>query len=289
MRWSLLAARCIVVGAFACGCAAIAGISDNDGSGAAGVSDAGDGSAAQPDGTAPGDTGFPPCAPGGNAADSPTMIHAPKLKIPVNVDGDGAEWACVDRLAFTGGQRVVGLAGGNAVADVAIQWDEQHIYFWASVRTSSTGDNGTAGRQGNFNNDSIHLYLSGPSPTITFTGDDHHLVFDYKNQVADYDLAFRQGLGGIAAVVGTPVDANGSLSFVVEARIDSTRIGRPTLKAGDKVRINFQVNDAPGIGGNYRIWFRDTARCTQFPTCTIANGSEPFCDPRCTGEVELLP
>jgi hypothetical protein len=278
----------LVIGACLGGCAVIANISSGEGVAPADAGIDGPMSIPSTDGmVSPVETGGGPCAAGGNSADSPTKIHATKVQTPVKIDGDGAEWGCVDRFAFTGGQRVVGLAGGNAVADIAVQWDEANVYFWASVKTASTGDNGAAGRQGNFANDSIHLYLSGPSPNMNYTADDHHLVFDYKNQVADYAIGFRTGLDGIAAVVSPVTNANGTLSFVVEARIESQRIGRPTLKAGDKVRINFQLNDAPNSAGNYRIWFRDVAVCARFTKCDLAGGSEPYCDPRCTGEVEL--
>lgn len=287
-RLLLALARGLVIGACLVGCATLAGI--NDGEGASRTADGGtgddSGQALTKDAGAPGDDGaVPPCLPGGNAAEGDGSLHATKVSAAVTVDGDGAEWSCVDRLAFTTGQRVVGLGAGRGVADVAMQWDETHLYLWAKVKTEPQP--GTAPRLTNFNNDSFHLFLSSRNPTQTYTADDHHIVIDVLNQVADYAIGSRAGLQGIDAKSGPRQDDGALSTFVVEAKIDATTIGRTSFALGDTVRVNFQVNDTPNVETNYRIWFVDPAVCTAFGTCTRQGTSEPFCDPRCTGTVVL--
>lgn len=278
---SIAAALCLA------GCATLAGINDGEDKESTADGGAADGQVPSivESGSGPEDSSAAPCKPGGNAAESDSLIHATKVMGAVVVDGDGAEWACVDRLAFTTGQRVVGLAAGRGVADVAMQWDETHLYLWAKVTTEPA--TGNAPRLTNFNNDSFHFYVSGRNPTTTYTNDDHQIVIDVLGQVADYNIASRPGLGGIDAKVG-PRLAEGALStFVVEAKIDAGIIGRTSFMQGDTIGINFQVNDQPDIASNYRIWFRDPAVCTTFGTCNQAGGSEPYCDPRCRGTVVL--
>lgn len=289
MRWHLLA-RSIVIGVCLAGCATLAGINDGEDNvreGEAGLD--GPGLSTDEAGTIPEDSSPTPspCAPGGNAAESESSLHATKVSPsrPVVVNGEGAEWACVDRLAFTVGQRSVGLAPDRGVADVAMQWDETHLYLWAKVTTESAP--GTAARLTNFNNDSFHLFLASTTPKITYTNDDHHIVIDVLGQVADYAIATRTSLAGIDAKAGSRQNAGALSTFVVEAKVDATIIGRTSFAQGDMVRVNFQINDQPDIESNYRIWFRDVAVCTAFGTCDKAGGSEPFCDPRCTGTVVL--
>jgi hypothetical protein len=66
-------------------------------------------------------------------------------------------------------------------------------------------------------------------------------------------------------------------------------VGRSGFARGDRVRVNFQVNDGtpPSNTVGYRIWFHNGSVCSPRVDCFIASASEPFCDPRCTGEVEL--
>ena len=292
MRWLLLA-RGFVGGVCLAGCATLAGIHDGEDRKLA--DDAGtvaDRPPSRDDGGGGGGDGGTdaagpaPCPPGGNAADSETSIHASRVTKDVKVDGDGAEWTCVDRFAFTAGQRTVGLAGGRGVADVAMQWDDTHLYLWAKVKTAAP--TGNAQRLSNFNNDSFHLYLASRTPTQTYTAEDHHIVIDPLRQVADYAISTRPGLLGIDGTSGVVQDEGGGISsFVVEAKIDAAIIGRTSLAAGDTVRVNFQINDQPDVANNYRIWFRDTAVCTTFAGCEAAAGSVPYCDPRCTGSVVL--
>jgi hypothetical protein len=274
------------------GCATLAGVNDGKERPPAPVDDSGardeEETSVAPsndDASLVADASVLPCAPGGDAAESSSVIHASKVKTAVTVIGEGAEWTCVDRLAFTAGQRVVGLGEGRGVADVAMQWDEQHLYLWAKVRTG--GDPGTAPRLSNFNNDSFHLYAFSKAPTATYTADDHHIVIDVLGQTADYAIGSREALTGIDAKAGPRQDENGMSSFVVEAKIDAVILGRTSLAQGDTVNVNFQINDQPDIANNYRVWFRDVGVCKSFTGCDVGGGSEPFCDPRCTGSVVL--
>ena len=185
------------------------------------------------------------------------------------------------------GGRAVGAAVGHDVAEIAMQWDDQHLYFLARVTTDSPG--GTAPRNQNFLNDSVHLYLAGPNPqpSAGYRTSDHQMVFDYRNLVTDYQGGLTQpGVAGITATTGPARDENGTLSFVVEARIDAAILGRTMgFQAGDAVRVNFQVNDKADSA--YRIWFWETAVCKGFGACDKSGASEPFCDPHCSGEVAL--
>ena len=291
MRWSLLARA---VGGVVClaGCAALAGIDDGDPHGKA-PGDANDGGGNVPLGEGGGPSeggGFlpdgAPCA-AGNAVESAAVLHAQHVQpqAPVKLDGAGDEWACVDRFAFTGGQRVMGLVDGRGVADIAIQWDEQHLYVLANVVTASpTAD---AGRLQNFNNDSLSVFVVGPTPGTTYTANDHHIAIDSAGLVADYAIGARTSVAGIAAAVSTPVDSGGFLKFTIELQIDASIFRGEALKAADRIGMNFQINDAPDVANHYRVWFVDPAKCTKLASCTVSGTSEPYCDPRCMGEVVL--
>jgi hypothetical protein len=285
--WSIVL-RVLVASASFAGCALLAGIDDGNGRPIAsvegGASGAGADAVASPvEGGAATDAPPGSCT-AGNAADSDSLIHATKVQpqAPVVIDGADGEWACVDTLAFTAGQRVVGLGPGRGVANIAMQWDEQHLYLVARVTTGSGG--GTAPAATNYKNDSFDFFVAGPNPALAYTSNDHHYVVDYLDQVTDYEISTRPAALGITAKAGTVRDDNTTLTFVVEERIDASNIGRAALAKGDKVRVNFQVNDQPDVGNNYRLWFRDTVRCVATATCPPG---EPYCDPRCTGEVEL--
>ena len=112
------------------------------------------------------------------------------------------------------------------------------------------------------------------------------MVFDYMSFVADYGGgATRPTPSGITANVGPFLSQNGVLTFVVEARVDAAVVGRPGFTQGERVRVNFQIND--NAAASYRMWFWESAVCVPFGTCNRSGASEPFCDPHCTGEVEL--
>jgi hypothetical protein len=287
----LLLARSFVVAAYLGGCATLAGVNDgNDGpASSSGGTDLPVRDGAAPLGEGGSDTdALVACKPG-NAADSTSKLHASKVTAdaPVVVNGDPAEWACVDRLDFSVGGRAVGAAAGHDVAEIAMQWDEQHLYFLARVTSDAPG--GTAVGDQIFKNDSMHLFLAGPDPqpAAGYRASDHQMVFDYQSLVADYGGGLtRPSTAGITEKAGPFVSQNGVLTFTVEARIDASVIGRAGgLKAGDRVRVNFQIND--NAAASYRTWFWESAVCTSFGTCNRSGVSEPYCDPHCTGEVEL--
>lgn len=286
MRW-LLVARSVVSASCLVGCATLAGINDGedrvDTPAEAGADI--DSAVSTTDSGAADDSSVAPCAPGGNAEDSASTLHATKVTTAVKIDGDGADWGCVDRLAFTTGQQVVGLSPARGVADVAMQWDETHLYLWAKVKTEPQP--GTSPRLSNFRNDSFHLYVTSRNPTQTYTLDDHQIVVDALKQVADYAISTRPGLTGIDATAGPSVNEGGLTVFVVEMKVDAGIIGRTSFAQGDTVRVNFQINDQPDVANNYRVWFRDNAVCKKFGGCDKAGGSEPSCDPSCTGTVVL--
>ena len=287
MGWPLLA-RCIAVGACLTGCAALAGINDgaegsSDGgapSGESGVVDTGTSASDAPGG----DTG---CVRR-DASESPSLIHAQHLvaSAPVMIDGKSDEWGCVDRLSFTVGQRVLGEGTGIGIAQIGVQWDENVLYILGEVTTQApTSD---AGRQQNFQNDSLSIFLAGPTPGATYTANDHHIVIDSIGQVADYMITARTGLAGITGAAGSVSTAANLLHFVVEARVDASILGRTKFAMNDLVRINFQVNDGPSSGTHYRVWFLDKSVCQKITgTCDVQGTSEPYCDPRCTGSVIL--
>lgn len=271
-------------------CAAIAGINDGAEKRSVATTDAAvtvsaDGAAAATDGATSADGAVAACPAPGNAADTATTMHASKVKTPVVLDGDGAEWSCVDRFAFDGGQRVTNLAAGRGIADVAMQWDEQHLYVWASLTTGAPA--GNAPRATNFQNDSFGFFVSQRAPTSTYTANDHHIVLDSTNLLTDYAIGTRTGLAGINGKAGTVHGDGVTLTFVVELQVDASIVGRTAFAANDTVRVNFQVNDGPSGTPPYRIWMLDPSVCTPFGGCTIQNTSEPYCDPRCTGVVTL--
>jgi hypothetical protein len=283
--WPLVL-RSSVLGAVLSGCALLAGI--DDGKDKPNASDAGssatDALVQSADGSVGGDAPAPgECVPASASSDA-SHIHASRVQdsAPVVINGEGSEWKCVDTLAFTTGELVVGLGPGRGVSNVKMQWDETHLYLLADVTTASPG--GTAIATDNFTNDSFAFYVVSPTPALAYTANDHHYVIDHRNQVADYEISTRPAALGITAQAGTVHDDGTTLNFTVEARIDVANVGRTAFAKGDVVRVNFQVNDQPDVGNNYRLWFREAARCVASGTCPKA---EPFCDPRCTGEVEL--
>lgn len=296
MRWPLLARSAqlaatlgVTLVAGVVGCAAIAGINDGADSKNTATTDAAvtlpsDG-APTSDVPAGNDGMVMSCPRPGDAQDSPTTMHASRVQTPVVIDGDAVEWACVDRFRFDGGQRVSGLAAGRGVADVAMQWDAAHLYVWASLTTASPG--GTAPRATNYQNDSLSFFVSQPTPTNAYTANDHQIVLDSTNLLTDYAISTRTSLAGIRGKAGTVHDDGVTLSFVVELQVDASIVGRTAFAAGDRVRVNFQVNDGPAAAPPYRIWMVDPTVCTSFTACNVQGTSEPYCDPRCTGVVTL--
>jgi hypothetical protein len=287
VRWPLLA-RSIVVAACLGGCATLAGIHDGtDGTTSPGSGDAG----ADADAVASGEGGADAsatCKPG-NASDSTSRIHASRVTddAPVAIDGSDAEWTCVDRLGLETGGRAIGVADGHDTARIAMQWGDQHLYLLANVASDSPG--GTATGAETFKNDSLHLFLAGPNPVpqAGYRTSDHQIAMDYQKGVTDYGGGLtRPTIDGITATSGPFTDQNGTLSFVVEARIDASIIGRTKLQAGDVVRVNFQINDKTATV--YRVWYWESAVCKAFTGCDRGGGaSDPYCDPSCTGEVVL--
>jgi len=229
----------VTLAAGVAGCAAIAGINDgadskNTASTDAAVTTHIDGP--QDDSSTTSDGMVMSCPPPGNAQDTATTMHASKVQTPVVIDGDGVEWACVDRLSLSSGQRVVNLAAGRGIADVAIQWDEQHLYLWASVTTAAPA--GTAPRATNYQNDSFSFFVSQPTPTNAYTANDHHIVLDSTNLLTDYAISTRTGLAGINGKAGTIHDDGVTLSFVVELQVDASIVGRAAIAANDKEPVN---------------------------------------------------
>ena len=277
------------VGACTTACAALAGINDGNGS----ASTSGEPGLPVRDGAAPSDGSpdldAPAACPARNVTSSLAQFRASKVALdaPVTINGDPAEWACVDRLDFSTGGRVVGAAPAHDIAEIAMQWDEQHLYLLARLTTDSPG--GTALGDQIFKNDSMHLYLAGPDPQpgAGYRTSDHQMVFDYQSRVADYGGgSTRSGVNGITASTGTFKSQNGVLTFDVEARVDAAIVGRSQgFTQGDRVRVNFQVND--NAAASYRIWFWESAVCKGFGTCDTGGASLPYCDPHCSGEVEL--
>ena len=282
LAWGLVAVACTAA------CATLAGI--NDGNGAPSSGETG---LPVRDGGAPSDGGSDPDAlascPPSSVTSSLSQLHASKvaLDVPVTINGDPAEWACVDRLDFSTGGRVVNSATGHDIAEIAMQWDEQHLYLLARVTTDSPGGTGMGDQI--FKNDSLHLFLAGPDPQpgAGYRTSDHQIVIDYQSLVADYGGGLtRSGVNGITASAGTFRSQNGVLTFAVEARVDAAIVGRQQgFTKGERVRVNFQIND--NATASYRIWFWESAVCKGFGTCDTAGASLPYCDPHCSGEVEL--
>jgi hypothetical protein len=283
--WPLVL-RSSVLGAVLSGCALLAGI--DDGKGKSGATDAGsaatDAFVQSGDGSVGDEPAPAECMPG-SASEDASHIHASKVQgsAPVVIDGAGGEWKCVDTLAFTTGELVVGLGAGRGVANVKMQWDETHLYLLADVTTGSPG--GTAAAASNFTNDSFAFYVVSPTPALGYTQNDHHYVIDHKSQVTDYEISTRPAAVGITAQAANVHDDGITLNFTVEARVDAANVGRTAFAKGDVVRVNFQVNDQPDVGNNYRVWFHEAARCVA--TAGTCPRAEPYCDPRCTGDVEL--
>ena len=277
--------------AFACtaGCATLAGINDGNGH----ASSSGETELPVRDGGGPGDGGLDPDAPASCPArgvtSSLSQLHASRVApdAPVTVNGSPAEWACVDRLDFSTGGRFVGSAAGHDTAEIAMQWDELHLYLLARVTTDSPGGTSTGNQI--FKNDSLNLFVAAPDPqpNAGYRTSDHQIVFDFQSFVADYGGgASRPGTDGIMAVTGPFTSQSGVLTFVVEARIDAAILGRSAgFTQGERVRVNFQIND--DAASAYRIWFWDGAVCNGFGTCDTGGASLPYCDPHCSGEVEL--
>lgn len=215
LAWGFLALACTVA------CATLAGINDGNGS----ASSSGETGLPVRDGGALSDRGSDPdalasCPPSG-VTTSLSQLHASKVALdaPVTINGDPAEWACVDRLDFSTGGRVVGSAAGHDIAEIAMQWDDQHLYLLARVTTDSPGGTGMGDQI--FKNDSVHLFLAGPDPQpgAGYRPSDHQIVIDYQSLVADYGGGLtRSGVNGIAASAGTFKSQNGVLTFAVEAR-----------------------------------------------------------------------
>jgi hypothetical protein len=239
------------------------------------------------------DTGIA-CAPGATFNDGHGLTHAERALPVPTIDGDGADWRCAERFLVPPSDRArLGIPAASRM-EVALQWDDEHLYFWARAETTE-GSNAAVAEI--YRNDSVHLYVARPMTNAIYAATDRHFVFDVRRQVAEFgDIGETRGNGdaivGLRAKVGESVASGGRTFFEVEAAIDAVSIGRPRLSRGDRVRVNFQLNDAtPGDPTpGYRVWFIDAGACgVNASSCDhdLLGTSEPYCDPRCTGEVEL--
>lgn len=266
------------------GCALIAGLDDDNGKGA--PADAGadrrQGDGGLLDGA---------CTPREAPDTTLPMIARVDGDRPVTVDGDGAEWDCVERWLFNGGNRRVDLV--SAVASIAMQYDDDALYLFATVTTKTPS--GTADARSSPQNDSFHWFLTGPSPGTQYSVQDHHIVVDALDQTGDFapEAGLRPTSGDIAATASpvTPASAADTQAFHVEIRVKASALGRSSFRAGEKIRMNFQLNDGPPTGGQllppHRIWFVDDASCPTQPGCNVNLTSEPDCNPQCTQSVTL--
>ncbi len=282
MRFGLLV-RGLVASSCLAGCALIAGLSDEGSGGApleAGLPDRAATDAARVDG----------------AACTSSVLEESKtfafVRGDVTVDAKDADWKCVDSLTFKAGQRAFDVVAGKGSALVAGQWNEDNLFFYARVVTSAPG--ASAALDQNNTNDGFHVYVMGPSPTDAYDGRDHHIVVDHLGQVADYGdgSTYRPVLDGIEAKATTARTENGDIAWDVELRVSAKSIGRTKLTTTDKVRVNFQINDAQvaadgGTKLGYRVMYLDSASCPVAPGCNQQGTSEPFCNPLCTREVKL--
>lgn len=233
----------------------------------------------------------PACRPGGEASDGKGRLHAVRADVAPEIDGRFDDWACADKMAIGAGDRARDGIPATSTADVAIMWDAVHLYFWARVTVQNPSNTASADI---YINDSVHLFLAADGPAQDYRGLDHQLVFDVRKQVADFgDVPpTRRGTGngvrGVRAMTSDAIVSGNQSAFEVEVVIDAGVIGRTSFASGERVRVNFQVNDgAPGSTTGYRTWFHDPASCVAHIGCAISGTSEPYCDPRCTGEVEL--
>ena len=234
----------------------------------------------------------PNSCPAKDAYDGRGKLHAEEVVIPVTIDGKRGEWECADAYKFETGDRADGLAAGQASALVAMQWDAQNLYLFARVRTRApTGD---AGAAVNYQNDGFHIYLVADGATADYRNVDHHFAFDVLGRLTDYDDPPNGARPGppanVTYRVTTPVPDGADVVFDIEAKFAASVVNRGGFVKGDKVHVNFQVNDSAGGGGvpPYRLWYVDVGGvCPVSPNCNVNNASEPYCDPRCTGDLEL--
>lgn len=214
-----------------------------------------------------------------------------RADVPPEIDGVFDDWGCADKLSIGAGALERDGIPATSTADVAIMWDDVHLYFWAKVTVENPSNTFSADL---YANDSVHLFVAADMPGEDYRIYDHQLVFDVRRQVADFgDVApTRRGTGdgilGVTAKIGQAVVSGTTSTFEVEARLDAGILNRQRFERGDRIRVNFQVNDgAPNTTTGYRIWFHSAAVCQAHTNCSFSGSSEPYCDPRCTGEVTL--
>jgi len=272
------------------GCASIAGLDDDDSAARPLEAGAGDRVVQGEGGVLPGDAG-PACESKELPETTLPEIVPVRAETPVTIDGDAKDWSCVDRLAFTTGDRRVDLTAGRGVARIALQYDADKLYVFATVTTARPS--GTAEARANFQNDSFHLYAMGPNPSAEYTAEDHHITVDVLGQVTDFsDVAgIRPNLNGIAGAVSAvrPGPAPDLQTFDVEISLTATVLGRTSFQSGATVLMNFQVNDGPPVSNKlgYRVWFLNDATCPVTTDCDVLANSEPYCNPRCARALKL--
>lgn len=289
MRFGLRAYAALALVCLAA-CASLAGLDDEGSAGKPVDAGAGDRVVQGEGSVLPAETG-PACESKELPETTLPEIVPVRVETPITVDGDAKEWSCVDRLAFTTGDRRVDLTAGRGVARIALQYDADKLYVLATVTTARPS--GTADARASFQNDSFHLYAMGPSPSAEYTAEDHHITVDVLGQVTDFsDVAgIRPNLNGIAGAA-SPVRPGPSpdlQTFDVEISITATALGRTSFQSGGAVLVNFQVNDGPPVSNKlgYRVWFLNDSTCPTTTDCNILMNSEPYCNPRCTQALKL--
>lgn len=262
------------------GCAAIAGV--GDGETIDGSPELDGGVPALEDGPAP-DGG--PCV-AKRTASTGGVIRARRATAAPKLDGEFADWACVDRIDVGKGAFEKGMPDGGQSLEFAFQWTEAAVWFYAHAVTAQPAGTNTGDLV--FTNDSVHLIIGAGDPPATgvYRDGDHQITFDHSAQIGDYKQGIATGVTIPARV--TTTRGPGPIDFEIEARIDATLLKVPPFAANQKLFVNLQLVDNKGATNiGFRLWRTPACGCKAGCCERIGNVDSPTCNLRCTEVLQL--
>jgi hypothetical protein len=198
------------------------------------------------------------------------------------VDGVLDDWACVPFYDLTSANAYVESTTPIS-GTFALQWTSTHLYFAMHVENTVT----PAGTDSTdpFQNDSVEVYLmQDDAPTGLYRTHDHHYIVDYKNLLADYDMARTTPP---STDITTMVTKKGT-TYDVEMAVTAGALGHASLtaaKMGFDLELNKSINNMQS--GVLLYGLRSGASTTN---SQCGGGTElPYCNTHAVVELSLVP
>jgi len=216
-------------------------------------------------------TEVPPCIP---IDAGPGKLTIPKLREPLVVDGDLADWPTCFLTVDPGNAGLIRDLGANGrftPGRFSIAADATHLYVAAEVQ--SVLPLGDEPPPDIYKNNAISVYFDGDGTftTASYDANAAQVVVDHANREQGFHSGKLVALPDLVTAAAT-----GPTTFTIEMALAASSFG---LAAFGK-QIGFDIGLVGGDGSvmtSELVWFQ---ACTP-PACGCSNGdAAPYCDAR---------